>query len=104
MTTRIDKLKRMLDAEPNDTFCLYGLAQEHIKAGDDAAAIELFDRLLHIEPAHCYAYFHRARSQQRLGDAAGARATLKAGLARARAHGDPKAAGEIEGFLNELES
>ena len=30
---RLAQLMRMLETDPSDAFCLYGIAQEHAKAG-----------------------------------------------------------------------
>lgn len=102
MTDRIQQLHTLLAAEPDDVFCLYGLAMEHAKRGDAASAIEFFDRTLAIDPNYCYAYFHKAKVQQESGDINGAIATLQQGLHQARACRDLKAASEIEAFLDEL--
>jgi len=101
MTDRIQQLQALLAAEPNDTFCTYGLAMEHAKRGETAQAIEWFDRTLAIDPNYCYAYFHKARAQHAAGDSAGASATLQRGLKQAQASRDFKAANEIEALLDE---
>jgi tetratricopeptide (TPR) repeat protein len=102
MTDRLAQLLALLDAEPGDAFCLYGIAQEHAKRGDDRIAIEYYDRTIAADPDSLYAYYHKARSQQALDDDAGAAISLRAGLARARAAGDTKAAGELAALLDEL--
>lgn len=98
----IAQLEKLLALDPNDPFVLYGLAQEHAKAKDFAAACVLYDRCLAADPAYCYAYFHKAKTQQAAGDEAGAAATLRAGLAAAKKASDFKAMSEISGFLDEL--
>lgn len=102
MADRIAQLKAILESEPNDPFCLYGLAMEYAKLGDMQQAIAWFDRTIAADPNDCYAYFHKARCQEQAGDAAGAIATLEAGLARAKSCGDVKAANEIAGYLDQL--
>lgn len=102
MADRIDQLKKILAEEPNDAFCLYGLAQEHAKLGQHDVAIEYYDRTLAVDPDYCYAYFHKARSQEEAGDVEGAKATLRAGFERAKDCDDAKAAGEIAGYLDSL--
>jgi len=101
---RIEQLKKMLQAEPDDAFCMYGLALEYAKRGDAAEAVSWFDRTIAADPRQCYAYFHKAKSQHEAGDATAAQGTLQTGLRQARAIGDLKAASEIEAFLDELES
>jgi len=99
----LEQLEKLLAADPDDAFILYGLAQEHAKRGDHPRAIEFFDRCLKIDPAYCYAYYHKARVLETSGDRDGARATLQAGLAKARLIGESHAAAEIESLLDELE-
>lgn len=99
---RIDKLTRLLEAEPNDAFCLYGLAQEYGKVGRFEEAVAMYDRTLSADPDTFYAYFHKARCLDELGRREEAIATLRAGLQRSSVAGDAKAASEIRGLLDEL--
>ena len=102
----IAQLEKMLAADPRDAFVLYGLAQEHAKAGGEAghgAAVEYYDRCLAVDPAYCYAYFHKARSLVALGLVSRAVATVQAGIAAARGAGDAHAASELQGLLDEIE-
>ncbi len=104
-TDRIEKLRRLLAAEPQDAFCLYALAQEHAKLGQQDEAIAYFDRVIAVEPGHAYAYFHKARSLEGLGRKGEAREALRRGLAASSAGAagaDPKAARELEEYLKSL--
>lgn len=98
----IAQLEKLLQADPNDTFVLYGLAQEYAKTGEHAKSIAFYDRCLAADPAYCYAYFHKARVQEVAGDIPGAIATLKAGVAKSREVGDAKALNEIAAALDML--
>jgi len=98
----IQQLQKLLEADPNDTFVLYGLAQEHAKAGETEAAVGYYDRVLAIDPHYCYAYFHKAKTLEEDARTAEAVAVLQQGLAAARQANDTKAAGEIAQFLDEL--
>ena len=98
----IAQLERLLQADPNDVFVLYGLAQEHAKTGEYARAIAYYDRVLSLDPGYCYAYFHKARVQEVAGDIPAAIATLEAGVAKARAVGDAKALNELASALDML--
>lgn len=102
MTDRLAKLNALLAADPHDTFLLYGVAQEHAKAGDHARAIDSFDKVIAIDPAYCYAYYHKARSQQALGELAAARQTVLVGVQAAHRAGDGKALSELSGLQIEL--
>ncbi|MEL6329380.1 MAG: tetratricopeptide repeat protein [Planctomycetota bacterium] len=99
----IEELEKLLEADPRDTFVLYGLAQEHEKTGNHAEAVGYYDRCLEADPAYSYAYFHKARTLLNMNETLRARDTLAAGLRAARAAGDAHAADEIAGFLQELD-
>ena len=103
MADRIEALLRLLQDEPDDTFCLYGLGQEYARAGDLERAIAYYDQTISVDPDYCYAYFHKARAQEHKGDPGGARCTLEAGLEHARSSGDDHAADEIQALLATLE-
>ena len=103
MTDRIAQLQKLLTVDPDDTFCLYALAQEYAKASDHAQAIEYYDRVLAVDSDYCYAYYHKARAQEDAGDVHSAATTLREGLERATASGDAKAASEIQDYLEMLQ-
>ncbi|MFG0330212.1 MAG: tetratricopeptide repeat protein [Phycisphaerales bacterium] len=99
---RMAKLEKMLEAEPDDTFCLYSLAQEHAKRDDHDRAIEYYDRVLAIDENYLYAYFHKAKSLEAVDRMDDAKAELQRGVARARQAGDDKALGELGEYLTTL--
>lgn len=99
----IQQLTKLLEAEPNDPFLLYGIAQEHLRLGDFDQAVAWFDRTIAADPAHGYAYFHKARAHEQAGRTAHAAETVRAGIAVARSVGDQKAWSELSGYLDELE-
>ena len=100
--SRLDKLLKMLEAEPNDAFVLYGIAQEHASAERFADAIAFYDRCLASDHSYLYAYYHKATAQQELGDPASAKKTLADGLKLARKAGDSKAQSEMQTLLDTL--
>jgi len=102
VTERLAKLMKILAVDPADPFVLYGIAQEHAKAGDHAAAVAFYDRTIAADPAYCYAYFHKARVQAAAGDLTGARATALAGVQAAHRAGDVKALNELTGLQVEF--
>lgn len=99
----IDQLQNLLAADPNDPFILYGLAQEYAKLNDHGRAVEFYDRCLAADPGYCYAYYHKARTQFAAGQDADGRATIHAGLAAAKTHGDAHALSELQALLDEHE-
>lgn len=92
----------MLEGSPEDAFCLYGVAQEHAKAGRHEEALGWFDRSIAADPAGAYAFYHKARSLQAMSREGEAVHTLRQGLKAAQVAGDSHAASEIVGFLTEL--
>jgi tetratricopeptide (TPR) repeat protein len=102
MTDRIDQLKKLLNASPDDAFCFYALALEYAASGGHNEAIEQFDRAIASDAEFCYAYYHKAKSQKALGDAEAALATLRLGLRHAQTSGDAKAAAEITSLIESM--
>lgn len=99
---RIAQLHRLLEAEPDDPFCLYSLGMEHAQRGEHDEALGWFDRVLAVDPAHHYAYYHRARTLEEAGRTDDALETAQTGLASARRDGDAKASSELEALVVEL--
>jgi len=102
MADRMAQLLKLLAMDPNDAFVLYGLGQEHAKRGEHSEATAYYDKCLAADPLYCYAYYHKARSQQAGGDVNGAVATLRHGLDAAKKAQDEKARSEIEGLIDML--
>jgi tetratricopeptide (TPR) repeat protein len=103
VSDRLEKLTKMLEREPNDTFLIYGLALEHKKLGDSARAIELLDRVIQLDPGYCYAYFQKGAVLESTGDNDAAKSVYLTGIDAAKKKGDAHAQGEIEGALSMLE-
>jgi tetratricopeptide (TPR) repeat protein len=99
---RLERLLALHRADPNDTFCLYGLAQEYAQRGEHDEAVRWYDRCLMADPNYCYAYYHKAKALETVGRVADAVRTLETGLDRARSSGDRQAVSEIGAFLDEL--
>ena len=99
---RLTRLLAMLDAEPDDPFCLYGIAQEHANAGDHETAVSWYDKAIAVDPDDGYHYFHKARSLESLQRLDVAIATINAGLAAARRGGDAHALAELDELRSEL--
>ncbi|MBL9149453.1 MAG: tetratricopeptide repeat protein [Phycisphaerae bacterium] len=102
--SRLERLQALVAAEPNDTFCLYGLAQEYAQRGQHDEAIRWYDRCLAVDPNYCYAYYHKAKALEAAGRAGDAVRVLQTGLERARSSGDRQAVSEIGAYLDELDA
>jgi Flp pilus assembly protein TadD len=101
--TRKQQLEEMLAEDPNDPFLRYGLAMEHVSAGDLDAAVRGFRELFAVAPDYVPAYLQAGQVLARLGRAAEARDVLRQGMAVAARQGDEHARGEMEGLLDSLE-
>lgn len=102
MSDRLEKLLAFHEQDPHDTFCTYGIAMEHIKAGALDEAIAWLDKTMAIDADYAYAYFQKARALSQKGDTDAARAVVDAGIAAAQRSGDQHAAEELAGLKESL--
>jgi tetratricopeptide (TPR) repeat protein len=102
MTDRLSQLRNLLDKDPHDAFCMYGIGMEYSKTGNHAQAIAWFDRTMEVDPTYCYAWYHKARVQEQSGDNAGAIQTLEDGITQAIDVGDQHAQEEMKMLLQSL--
>jgi len=100
--SRKQQIEEMLAEEPNDPFLRYGLAMEHVSAGQDEEAVRCFQELLQTAPDYVPGYMQAGRTLARLDRVDEARAIFQAGIAAARQKGDVHAAEEMAGFLEGL--
>lgn len=99
----IAQLERLLQADPNDAFVLYGLAQEHAKTGDVTKAVEFYDRCLGADPKYCYAYYHKAKTLADADRTAEAVHVARHGIEAAKSCNDDHALSELSALLDQLE-
>jgi tetratricopeptide (TPR) repeat protein len=92
---RLSQLRNLLESDPHDAFCMYGIAMEHAKSGLHQEAIAWFDKTIETDPAYCYAWYHKARCQYDAGDQVGATKTLEDGITHAQEVGDQHAVDEM---------
>ncbi|MDP7009607.1 MAG: hypothetical protein QGI78_08565 [Phycisphaerales bacterium] len=102
MSDRLSQLRNLLEKDPHDAFCMYGIAMEYSKTEHHTEAIAWFDRTIEVDPSYCYAWYHKARVQDRSGDQEGARKTLEEGITQANSAGDLHAQDEMAAFLQNL--
>ncbi len=102
MSNRIEALRSILEASPDNCFVRYGLAQEHVKGGDDVAALDEFARILAIDASYQAAYYHSGKAYQRLGRFDEARAVFERGIDASIANGNAHARSELQAALAEL--
>ena len=97
--SRMDQLRKMLDAEPDDAFLLYAMGQELHSAGDAESAEAHFAKCIEADPDHSYAYFHRAVMLDALGRRDDAIDVAREGEKAAQRVGDNKARAELHGMI-----
>lgn len=101
--SRKEQLEEMLREEPNDPFLRYGLAMEHVSAGDDAGAVRHFHDLVAAAPTYVPAYMQGGQALVRLNRIPEAREFWQQGVVVARQQGDAHAAEEMAGMIANLD-
>ena len=101
--SRKQQIEEMLAEDPHDPFLRYGLAMEHVGAGQDEEAVRCFEELLRTTPEYVPGYMQAGRALARLNRFQEARTVFQAGVAAARKQGDLHAAEEMTGFLEGLD-
>ena len=100
--TRKQMLEEMLAEDGSDPFLHYGLAMEHVAAGDDAKAVERFEQLFAVTPEYVPAYLQAGQALVRMKRNSEAREVFERGIATAKQVGDAHAAEEMQGMLMNL--
>ena len=100
---RLATLMSLLEKDPEDAFCLYGIAQEHAGRGEHEVAITWYEKAARADPDDGYIHYHRARSLQELGRLSEATAAIQDGMAAAARSGDDHARSELAGLLETLQ-
>lgn len=102
MVDRIETLRRMVEARPNDPRARFGLALEYERQEKWQEAVEELRLYLATAQDEGNAYGRLARALRRLGRDDEARAAYGDGIEAAYRHGHPTMAGEFEDELDEM--
>ena len=100
--SRVETLKSMVAANPNDSFARYGLAMEYKNAGDWDGAMREFHALIEANPDYHAAYFHGGQTLERMGREDEAREMYRLGVDAATRAGNGHARSEMQGALDML--
>lgn len=100
---RIEQLQAFLKDSPDDAFLNYALATEHVSAGDDAQAEEIFKNLLTTHPGYIATYYHLGKLLERKGQKEAAMDIYRAGIEKAKQTGERHSLSELQSALLELE-
>lgn len=101
--SRREKLTRMLEKEPGDVFLNYALGMELVKEGTAHEAVAQFDRVIELDGKYVAAYLQKAQVLIKASRVEEAGASLRLGIAAAKAVGDRHAEEELTGLLAGLE-
>jgi tetratricopeptide (TPR) repeat protein len=101
-STRLETLKGMAAANPNDSFVRYGLAMEYRNTGDLESALREFRALIAVDPNYAAAYFHGGQTLERLGRQEEAVAMYREGIDASSRKGDRHTRDEIQAALDLL--
>ncbi len=66
---RVEKLKLMLQDHPTDSFLLFALGLEMVKAGESNEAESLFKNIINKDPNYCGVYYHLGKLLEKNGRA-----------------------------------
>ncbi len=100
---RIQKLKELLEKDPNDSFSRYALALEYMGMSDLQTAIEELETLISTDPKYLAAYHQLGQIYGRLNRTAEAKKTYRKGIDLAQELGEDKEGKEMREELEELE-
>ena len=100
MQNRIEIFKQMLEAEPENTMVMFGLAKEYEKLGQINEVISLLENYLAKSDDEGNAYGMLAKAYQQNGEREKARATYEKGIAVSNAHGHPSMATDYQMTLD----
>lgn len=101
--TRLQKLLKLLEKNPSDSFTRYAIALEHRSAGSLQKAVDLLGRLMQDDPDYLAAYYQLGKLYQELNDPETAKTVFEKGLEGARAAGDQHTADELLEAIEELQ-
>ena len=100
MQNRIEVFRQMLDAEPDNTMVMFGLAKEYEKLGQHGEVIKLLEDYLAKADDEGNAYGVLANAYVLSGDREKAIETYRRGIDVSMAHGHPSMANEYRMTLD----
>jgi len=100
MQSRIDVFRQMLEAEPDNTMVMFGLAKEYEKQSQWDNVIEILEQYLAKADDEGNAYGTLATAYMNTGNRDKAIETLKKGIDVSLAHGHPSMANEYKMALD----
>ena len=99
---RIEKLRQLLSANPDDSFVQHALALEYVKLGDDMEAKKVFEQLLSENENYVGSYYHLGKLLERMNAKEDAILWYEKGMLKARQAGDYHAYNELKMAYEEV--
>jgi E3 SUMO-protein ligase RanBP2 len=99
MPSRTESLERLLNARPQDTRLLFGLALEYLKEGRLEAGVETLRKYLSVADDEGNAWGRLGAALRQLGREPEAREAYARGIEAAERHGHPSMAEELREAL-----
>ncbi len=100
MQNRIEVFRQMLDADPENTMVMFGLAKEYEKLGQHEEIIAVLEAYLAKADDEGNAYGMLAKAYDQAGNREKAIETYKKGIDVSTAHGHPSMANEYKMTLD----
>lgn len=100
--SRIENLKQMLAADPQDTFARYALGLEYMGMQEYEGAREMFEEIKVLDPNYLAVYYQLGKVYELLGEETEARKVYEKGIYVAASKGDMHTKSELEQALNDL--
>jgi predicted Zn-dependent protease len=100
MQNRIEVFEQMLEADPENTMVMFGLAKEYEKVADHAKVIELLENYLSKQTDEGNAFGVLANAYALSGNREKAIATYEKGIDVAMANGHPSMANDYQMTLD----
>lgn len=100
--TRIENLRAILAADPQDSFARYALGLEYLSVNDIDSAKDMFLETSILDPNYVAAYYQLGKTYELLGDESMARKVYEKGIYVAASQSDEHTKSELEQALSEL--
>ena len=99
---RIQKIKELLLAQPNDSFLQHALALEYLKLGEEQGAKELFQNVIKEDENYVGSYYQLAKLLEHHDQVEEAKAVYEKGMLKAKEAADQHTYNELRSAYEEL--
>jgi len=101
---RLDQIKNMLAADPDDVFLNFSLAMELAKQNRTAEAVAQFNKVIDLDPGYSAAYQQQAKLLIATAQKDKAQEILTQGITAAQQKNDTHAADDMQKTLDALKA